>query len=72
MAFALQRSPGNSIFFITYAPYDVFLIIILPLLPPPVIIRLWLSPYDDPPVTAFAFITYAPVIISYGVSPIII
>jgi len=72
MASALRRFPGGSTFLIIYAPYDVFLIIILPLFPPPVIVRLWLSFYNDPPVIVLIFIIYVLVAIFCGVSPIII
>jgi len=72
MAFILRRSFGDSILFIVYAPYDVFLVIAFPLLPPPVIIRLWLSPYDDLSVIVFTLIIYALITVFCGVSPVII
>jgi len=72
MAFALQRFPDNNIFFIIYAPYDVFLIITLFLLSPPVITRLWLLFYDDSSVIVPALIIYVLITVPCGVPPVII
>jgi len=71
MASALRGLPGGSTPPMAYAPYDVLLVVVLPLLPPPVVARLWLSPYDDLPVTAPVPVVYALVTVPCGVPPMV-
>jgi len=57
---------------VVYAPYDVPPVVAFFLLPPPVVVRLWLPPYDDLSVTAPVPVIYVPVVVPCGVPPVVV